>query len=130
MSSSVGAWPVRSVHWAAIDGIAIIALMWSRLGMPMGVRASSMVAEMSKRPKASTKTPMGAKEPKSIIVPAQSNTAALNRLMSGSVQSKRLAIVSSAMPKAVEAPAPQVTMTIRVALSGASVNRQRSDALA
>ncbi|CFW08437.1 Uncharacterised protein [Bordetella pertussis] len=53
--------------------------------MPMGPRACSSEICTPKRAKASTKTLVGAKEPKSTSVPAQSKTSASRR--TGSVAS-------------------------------------------
>src|SRR5262245_25644753 len=47
----------------------------------MGLRASATVTSRPNRLNVLTKTPIGANEPKSIMVPAQSNTTALNLLI-------------------------------------------------
>ena len=50
--------------------------MWSHLAMPMGPRASSMVSATPNFSNSRTKAPIGAQEPKSRMVPAQSKTTA------------------------------------------------------
>src|SRR5262245_28154055 len=55
-----------------------MAQIWSHFGRPIGPRASAIVTSTPNSLKALTKTPIGANEPKSIIVPAQSKTTALN----------------------------------------------------
>ena len=55
--------------------------MCCHFGSPIGPRACSIVTATPKRSKALTKTPIGAKEPKSIIVPAQSKTTAFSLFM-------------------------------------------------
>ena len=71
-----------------------------------------------KRAKISTKAPIGAREPKSTVVPAQSKITARNWLRSFtrppvSVHLKRSATISSPIAKAVEAPVPDVTIAMR-----------------
>ena len=52
--------------------------MWSHLAMPIGPRACSMLTLMPNCPKSRTKAPIGAQDPKSSKVPAQSKTTALS----------------------------------------------------
>jgi hypothetical protein len=58
-------------------GRAISAAMCGRFAMPIGPRASSIEISTPNSAKALTKAPMGASDPWSITVPAQSNIAAL-----------------------------------------------------
>src|SRR5258707_15725934 len=55
--------------------------MCGRLAMPIGPRASSMVTSMPKVAKVSTNAPIGASEPWSTTVPAQSKITAFTCCM-------------------------------------------------
>ncbi len=76
MSASPGACPRAAFQAAAMRGWFSSVLIWSRLAMPIGPRASSTVISTPNCWNAFTKTPIGACEPWSIIVPAQSKTTA------------------------------------------------------
>ena len=58
-------------------GIAISARTWSRLARPMSARASAGAMTTPSPANASISASTGATQPKSTIVPAQSNTTAL-----------------------------------------------------
>ena len=59
-------------HASATRGSAASAAMWSRFAVPIGPRASASDTVTPWRAKSSTNTPAGAREPKSIVVPARS----------------------------------------------------------
>jgi hypothetical protein len=58
-------------------GSAMIAAMCGRLAMPIGPRASSIVRSTPNSANVSTKAPIGASDPWSTTVPAQSKMTAL-----------------------------------------------------
>jgi hypothetical protein len=55
---------------------SVMRWMWTRLWAPIGARASSTVIGTPWRSNTSTKTTAGAMQPKSMVVPAQSNRQA------------------------------------------------------
>src|SRR6478672_7443220 len=81
MSALPGAWPCACSQAAAMRGAFISASICCHFGMPMGPRASSIEMSTPKPLNTSTKAPMGARDPKSTIVPAQSKTTAFRAVM-------------------------------------------------
>src|ERR1700749_2754120 len=81
MSTLAGSWPCAFCQAAAIRGAFINASICCHFGRPMGPRASSIAISPPKPRNTSTKAPIGAREPKSTMVPAQSKTTALRAVM-------------------------------------------------
>ena len=104
--------------------------MCGRFAMPIGMRASSTVMATPNSAKASTKTPIGASDPWSTTVPAQSKTTAFRCRSAVIARSsiEKVGIVSSAIAKEVLAPVPLVIITSRTASDGRSMNIGRSGA--
>jgi hypothetical protein len=97
--------------------------------MPMGPRAPSMLMSMPNSANVSTNAPIGASDPWSTTVPAQSKITAFTCRIAvalADTQSKSSPITSSAMANDVLAPVPLEMMTMRRASIGLSTSMSRS----
>ena len=75
-SFSPGGRPCRAVQRAFTPSSSVTFWMCTRLWAPIGARASSMEMGTPARSNTFTNTTAGAMHPKSIVVPAQSSSAA------------------------------------------------------
>src|SRR3954452_25386976 len=73
-SCSLNTLPNLSSHTVEILGIDSMARIWSIFNIPIGALASSIVTSTPAFLKISINTFTGAKQPKSTVVPAQSNS--------------------------------------------------------